>query len=74
MRIAQMFLSVTPPEARKTFPIFGPEQGKSLDFCQDVGAEKVDWVKETPALAGKGEGQRDRRIDKQGEVTYCLAG
>jgi hypothetical protein len=54
MRIVQMFLSVTPPEARKTFPIFGPEQRKSLDFCEDVGVEKVDGVKETPALAGRG--------------------
>jgi hypothetical protein len=54
MRIAQMFLSVTPPEARKTFPNFGPEQRKSLDVCQDVGVEKVDGVKETPAITGRG--------------------
>jgi hypothetical protein len=54
MRIAQMFLSVTPPEARKTFPIFGPEHRKSLDVCEDVGVEKVDGVNETPQLAGRG--------------------
>jgi hypothetical protein len=34
----------------------------SLDFCQDVGAEKVDWVKETPALAGKGGGGAIARL------------
>jgi hypothetical protein len=63
-----VFLSVTPPEARQPFPIFGSEQRKSLDFCEDVDAENVDWVNETLALAGKGGGQRDRLIDKQGEV------
>jgi len=69
-----MFLSVTPPEAWQPFPIFGSEQRKSLDFSEDVGVEKVDWVNETLALDGKGGGQRARLIDKQGEVTYCLAG
>jgi hypothetical protein len=69
-----MFLSVTPPEARQPFPIFGSEQRKSLDSCEDVGDEKVDWVNKTLAIAGKGGGQRGRPIDKQSEVTYCLAG
>ena len=75
MRIAQMFLLVTPLRSAAVIRriVFGAT--KESGRFQDAGAEHVDWVDKTPALTGRGgKAQCDRPIDKQGEVTYCLAG